>query len=123
MIDIPKYEIPEAVRDLAERNIDQARQAYNKFLEMARQAQQTLAHSHDAMSANAMQLQSRAAKFAEENINASFDFAAELAKARDLKEYLEIQTKHAQAQMKTFATQTQELGRLMAEAAQKAGKG
>jgi phasin len=123
MIDIPKYEIPEPVRELAERNIDQARQAYNKFLDMARQAQQSLAHSHDALSANALQLQARAAKFAEENINASFDFAAELARARDLKEYLEIQTKHAQAQMKTFASQTQELGRLMAEAAQKATKG
>jgi phasin len=123
MVEIPKYEIPEAVREMAERNIDQARQAYNKFLDMARQAQQQLTHSTDALSANALQLQSRAAKFAEDNINASFDFAAELARARDLKEYLEIQTKHAQAQMKTFANQTQELGRLMAEAAQKATKG
>ena len=37
MYDKPQFEIPEAVRELAERNVDQARTAYNQFMEMARQ--------------------------------------------------------------------------------------
>ena len=50
----------------------------------------------------------------------SADFAADLARARDLKEYLEIQTRYAQKQMQDYARQAQDLGRMMTDAAQKA---
>jgi phasin len=120
MYDKPQFEIPEAVRELAERNVDQARAAYNQFIDMARQVQDTLAKSQGAMASGAMELQSKIAKFAEENIEASFSFAAALSRARDLKEYLEIQQRHAQKQMQTYALQAQELGKLLSEAAQKA---
>jgi len=120
MYDKPQFEIPEAVRELAERNVDQARSAYNQFMEMARQVQETLSKSQGAMASGAMELQSRITKFAEENIQASFAFAFDLARARDLKEYLEIQQRYAQKQMQTYALQAQELGKLLSEAAQKA---
>ena len=87
---------------------------------MARQVQETLAKSQGAMASGAMELQSRVAKFAEENIQASFAFAFDLARARDLKEYLEIQQRYAQRQMQAYALQAQELGKLLSEAAQKA---
>ena len=103
MYDKPQFEIPEAVRELAERNVDQARSAYNQFMEMARQVQDTLAKSQGAMASGAMELQARVAKFAEENIQASFTFAADLSRARDLKEYLEIQQRYAQKQMQTLS--------------------
>jgi phasin len=120
MYDKPQFEIPEAVRELAERNVDQARSAYNQFMDMARQVQETLAKSQGAMASGAMELQARVAKFAEENIQASFTFAADLSRARDLKEYLEIQQRYAQKQMQSYALQAQELGKLLSEAAQKA---
>ena len=120
MYDKPQFEIPEAVRELAERNVDQARSAYNQFIDMARQVQETLAKSQGAMASGAMELQSKIAKFAEENIEASFAFASALSRARDLKEYLEIQQRHAQKQMQVYAVQAQELGKLLSEAAQKA---
>jgi phasin len=120
MYDKPQFEIPEAVRELAERNVDQARSAYNQFMDMARQVQETLAKSQGAMASGAMELQSRVAKFAEENIQASFAFASDLSRARDLKEYLEIQQRYAQKQMQSYALQAQELGKLLSEAAQKA---
>ncbi len=120
MYDKPQFEIPEAVRELAERNVDQARSAYNQFMDMARQVQETLAKSQGAMASGAMELQSRIAKFAEENIQASFTFASDLSRARDLKEYLEIQQRYAQKQMQSYALQAQELGKLLSEAAQKA---
>jgi phasin len=120
MYDKPQFEIPEAVRELAERNVDQARSAYNQFMDMARQVQETLAKSQGAMASGAMEQQSRVAKFAEENIQASFAFASDLSRARDLKEYLEIQQRYAQKQMQSYAVQAQELGKLLSEAAQKA---
>lgn len=120
MYDKPQFEIPEAVRELAERNVEQARTAYNQFIETVRKVQDTLSKSQGAMASGVMELQSRAAKYAEENIEANFTFAADLSRARDLKEYLEIQQRYAQRQMQAYAQQAQELGKLLGEAAQKA---
>jgi phasin len=120
MYDKPQFEIPEAVRELAERNVEQSRSAYNQFMEMARKVQDSLSKSQGAMASGAMEMQARVAKFAEENIQASFAFASDLSRARDLKEYIEIQQRYAQKQMQAYAMQAQELGKLMTEAAQKA---
>jgi phasin len=119
MYDKPQFEIPEAVRDMAERNVEQARSAYTQFMDMARKAQDAVSKSQGAMTAGALDIQSKALHYAEQNINASFQFAADLARARDLKEYLEIQSRYAQRQMQDYARQAQDLGRLLAEAAQK----
>ena len=120
MSDKTQFEIPEAVRELAQRNVEQARSAYAQFMDMATKVQETVAQSQGAMAASAMELQARAAKFAEENIQASFAFATDLSRARDLKEYMEIQQRYAQKQMQSYAQQAQVLGTLMGEAAQKA---
>ena len=47
---------------------------------------------------------------------AGFALASELANARDLQELVTLQSNYAQKQMKLYALQTQELGRLMTEA-------
>lgn len=119
MYDKPQFEIPEPVREIAERNVEQARTAYNQFMDMARKAQDAVTKQQGAMAAGALDIQSKALHYAEQNINSSFAFAADLARARDLKEYLEIQTRYAQRQMQDYARQAQELGRMVAEAAQK----
>jgi phasin len=120
MFDKTPLEIPEAVREMAERNVEQARSAYAQFMEMARQAQHMVSQSQGAMATGALEIQSKALKFAEQNIADSFAFAGDLARAKDLKEYLEIQTRYAQKQMQSYAQQAQELGRMMTDAAQKA---
>jgi phasin len=120
MSEPPQMEIPDAVRQLAERNVEQARTAYAQFMDAVRKAQDMVAKSSGAMTEGALEIQGRAMKFAEENVEAGFRMAAELAKARDMKEYFEIQARHAQRQMAVYAQQAQELGRLMAEAASKA---
>jgi phasin len=120
MYEKTQFEIPEAVRELAERNVEQARSAYSQFMDMARKAQDAVTKSQGAMTAGALDIQAKALQYAEQNINSSFAFAADLARARDLKEYLEIQTRYAQKQMQDYARQAQDLGRMLTEAAQKA---
>jgi phasin len=119
MPQMPPMEIPEPVRQLAERNVEQSRSAYMQFVEMARRAQDMVTKSSGTMTQTALDIQTKAMRFAEQNVDAGFTLATELAKARDMKEYFEIQQKHAQRQMQAYATQAQELGRLMTEAAQK----
>ena len=119
MADLPQFEIPEAMRDMAERNVDQARSAYGQFLEMARQAQDLVSKSSDTMAQSAREIQIKAMRYAEQNMEANFAFVGELAKARDLRDYMEIQSRHAQRQMQTYSEQAQELGRMLADVAQK----
>lgn len=119
MADLPQFEIPEAMRDMAERNVDQARSAYGQFLEMARQAQDLVSKSSDTMAQSAREIQIKAMRYAEQNMEANFAFVGDLAKARDFRDYMEIQSRHAQRQMQTYSEQAQELGRMMAEVAQK----
>lgn len=115
----PQMEIPEQVRDMAERNVEQARSAYNQFMDMARQVQDLMNKSSGAMAESVAEIQARALRFAEENVEAGFQFASELARARDITEHLEIQSRHAQKQMQTYARQAQELGRMLGELGQK----
>ena len=120
MTDKPAMEIPAAMREMAERNVEQARSAYTQFMDMARQAQDMVAKSSDAMATSAKEVQARAVRYAQENMDSSFAFASDLARARDLREFLEIQQRYAQKQAMTYTQQAQELGRLMADAAQMA---
>ncbi len=119
MPDMPPFEIPEPMRELAEKNVEQARQAYDQFLDMARKAQEMMVRSQGAMAASAQEVQGKAMRYAQDNLDANFSFASELARARDLKEAMEIQQRYAQRQMRTYADQAQELSRLMTDAAQK----
>lgn len=119
MADIPKMEIPEAVRAAAEKNLEQARGAYGQMLDMMRKSQEQLTRSSETMTETALDLQGKMLRFSEENLDAGFKLAGELARARDMKDYFEIQNRHAQRQMQIYGLQAQELGRLMAESAQK----
>jgi phasin len=114
------FEVPEAVRQLAEKNVEQARGAYDQFMEMARKAQETINQSSVVAAESAREVQSKALGFAEQNMEAGFQFFAELSKARDLKEYMEIQQRHTEKSMKAYSEQAQELGKLVAEVTEKA---
>lgn len=119
MYDTPQFEIPAAVRELAERNVAQVRQGYEQVFGLMRKAQETIVKSQGAMTQSAIEIQARALQFAQANIESNFRFAASLAQARDLKEYLETQSRYAQEQLETYAKQAQEITRLMGEAAHK----
>ena len=100
------FEIPQQLRELAERNVEQARTAYGQLMDAMAQA------TGMWMSAK------RAIQFAKQNAEACFAAASELANAKDIQDLLAIQSRSAQKQMQAYALQAQELGRLMVEAAQ-----
>jgi phasin len=117
------FEIPASVRDLASKSVDQAREAYNRFLEATRQAHDVVAKSTDVMASGAREINEKAVKYTEANLHANFELAQRLVHAKDLKEALDIQSQFARQQMETFAQQAQELSQLLAQSAQKANPG
>ena len=114
------FEIPASVRDIASKSVDQAREAYNRFIEAARQAHDVVMKSSDVITSGAREINEKAVKYTEANLQANFELAQRLVRAKDIKEALDIQSQFARQQMETFAHQAQELSRLVAQSAQKA---
>lgn len=115
-----QFGIPQSVREMAEQNVAQARQAYEQFMEAARQAQNMVAKSQETATSSALEVQQRAINYTEANMEASFQFASQLAKVGDLQEALTLQQDFARQQMQNYSEQAQELSNLMSQAAKKA---
>jgi hypothetical protein len=120
MYDKPGMDIPDSVRQMAEKNVEQTRAAYNQFLDMVRKGQDAASQSSGAMTRAALDIQGEIMRYTQQNMEAGFQAASELARARDMKEYFEIQSRVAQRQMQMYMQQAQELGRLITQATQKA---
>jgi hypothetical protein len=118
MVQNQPFEVPQQLRELAERNVEQARAAYGQFMDvMVQTANMWMAAiPSNEMTSGFKVVQERAIRFAKQNAEACFALANELANAKDIQDLLAIQSRHAQTQMQAYALQAQELGRLMAEA-------
>jgi len=114
------FEIPQQMRDLAEKNVEQARATYGQFMDAMTQAMGFWAKSMgpNDVTGGFKIVQERAAKFAKQNAEAGFALASEIAAAKDIQEVLSLQSRFAQSQMQAYAMQAQEIGRLVAEAMQ-----
>ena len=114
------FEVPQQLRQLAESNVEQARTAYDQFMDAMTQAMSMWlgAMPVDEKTSGFKVVQERGVRFAKQNSEACFALASELATAKDMQDVLAIQSRYAQTQMQAYALQAQELGRLMAEAAQ-----
>ena len=55
------------------------------------------------------EVQERAVKLANENADAAFTLAKEVAQAKDLHELIDLQTRYVQSQMKWYADQSKSL--------------
>jgi hypothetical protein len=116
MADKQIFEIPSEMRDLAEKNVEQARVAYGQFMEFMSQAMNAWSSSGGPEAASFKAFQDRAIAFAKENAERSFALASDLAKAKDMQEVVTLQSRYVQTQMQTFGIQAQQLSWLMADA-------
>lgn len=115
------FEIPQQLRELAEKNIEQARTTYGQLMDAMTQAMSAwVVAPSEAMTSGFKAVQERAVQFARENAEAGFALANELTNAKDLQDVLRLQGGFVQKQMESYARQAQELGRLMAEATRSA---
>lgn len=116
MAENPTFEIPPEMRNLAEKNVEQARVAYGQFMEFMSQAMNAWSTTGGPEAGNFKALQERAIAFAKENAERSFALASEIAKAKDMQEVVTLQSRYVQTQMQTFGIQAQQLSWLMADA-------
>lgn len=120
MNDATNFDIPAPVRQMAEKSVEQTKEAYDRMMDAARQAQGMFANSTNVMGVGTKEIQEKTMQYAEANVQANFDLAERLVKAKDLQEVMEIQSQFARQQMETYSQQAQEISKLMAQAAQSA---
>ena len=117
MAEKPSFEIPPELRDFAEKNVEQARAAYDQFMDFMTKAMGAWADSAGAETMTGFKaVQEKAVAFAKENAERSFALASDLARAKDVQEVLTLQGRYAQTQIQTFGIQAQQLAWLMADA-------
>ena len=114
MVQNQSFEMPKQLRELAEKNVEQARAAYAQFMDAIGQAWSTA--PSNVMTSGFRDVQELAIRFAKENAEAGFALAKEFANAKDIQGVITLQSRYAQTQLQSYARQTQVLGRLMAEA-------
>ena len=105
MTDIPQG-IPSQIIDLAEKSVEQARGAFLGFIGAA----QKVTDAAETLPSSAKDAMAKAMSFAENNVNAAFDLAQKLVRAKDVNEVLALQSEFAKSQMAAMQTQAKELG-------------
>lgn len=118
----PGYDVPPQIRDMAEKSVDQAKKAFDGFMQQAHKAITTIEGQATAVQAGSKDFNSKAMSFAEANVSASFEFAQSLLKAKDVNDVVRLQTEYMQSQLKAFGEQAKELGAAATKAMTDAAK-
>lgn len=103
------YEIPAEMRDFAEKSVEQARRAFESFLDAAYKASSTMETHATSTQDNMRAVAGAAVSFAEQNLSASFNYAQRLARAGSVEEVLKIQSEFAKSQIETLSKQMNEM--------------
>jgi phasin len=107
---VEQFQIPPEMRALAEKSVEQAKQAVEGFISAAHRTVSTVEGQAETARKGAKDVGEKAMDFAGRNITNSFDFAQKLVRAKDVQEMLELQASYIRTQMQVLAEQAKELG-------------
>ena len=102
-------QVPDSMRALAERNVAQTRELYERSKNALEAVLASCEKCFDAAGQGAVALNRKTRDIADRNINASFDLARSLAGARNLAEALELQAAYWRKLFGELQTQAEEL--------------
>ena len=116
------FEVPPEMRALAEKSVEQARQAFEGFISAAQRAATAFGAPAESATKGARSLSEKTMTFAARNIANSFEFAQRLMRAKNVEEMLHLQADYIKTQMEALAEQAKELsaytGQMTADAPQ-----
>lgn len=106
----PSFEIPAEMRAVAERSVEQAKLAFNNYMQAAQEAVSTFEERVKASQAGAQGISKKAMNFAERNVISAFEFAQKVVQAKDVQTLIKMQTEFVQTQMQVLSEQLKDLG-------------
>jgi len=105
-----QFQIPPEMRAIAEKSVEQAKQAVEGFISAAQRTASALEGQAETARKGAKDVGGKAMGFVEHNISTSFEFAQKLVRAKDVQEMLELQASYIRTQMQALSEQAKELG-------------
>ena len=119
---VPGLEIPPEMRAFAEKSVEQAKTAFDNYMDQATKAMGAVESQSDAATSGVRDVGRQAIGFAEENVAAAFTFAEKLVRARDPQEIMQLQTEFAKETMQKLSEQSKAMGEQVQAAAREATK-
>ena len=111
------FEIPPEMLAFAERSVEQAKFAFDKFLDAAQSTMSTFESQTNVAQVGAREVTQKIREFAEQNVAAVFDHAQKLAQAKDAQALLTLHGEFIQSQMQMLSEQARALGEVASKAA------
>lgn len=110
--DLPTMEVPEAMREFAEKGVQQAKDAYDRIKTAAEEATNMLEDTYATASKGAAEFNLKALDALRANFNASFDYMQQLMGVKTLSEAVELSASHVRKQFDALTAQGKELSSL-----------
>ena len=117
MISTPQLEIPNEMRAVAERSVEQAKAAFNNYMQAAEQAVSILEGRVEASQGSALDISKKAMSFAERNVLSALDCAEKFVQVKDIQELVRMQTEFVQSQMQALTEQAKDMGETVGQVA------
>jgi phasin len=107
--DIPTAEVPEMVREFAEKSVAQAKDAYAKIKSVAEETSDMLEDTYTKATKGANEFNLKALEALRVNVNSAFDYTSQLLASKTLAEAVELSSSHVRKQFETLSAQAKDL--------------
>ena len=114
---MPKMEIPAVTREMAEKSIEQAREAYSKLKTVAEDATDLMEDGFETTRRGVLDFNHKAVDAAKSNTDATFQFVKDLFEVKTLADAIELQTSFARSQFDAFSAQAKDMQELSSKLA------
>jgi phasin len=104
----PKAEAPQAIGQMADRGIAQAKQSYAKANATTAEASNILENACSTAAQGVMACNAKVIEFARANTSAAFDYGSDLLRVKSPSEFLKVTIQHARKQLEVLSEQTKE---------------
>ena len=119
---MPNFEIPAEMRALAEKSVEQAKQAFDGFIAATKHAVSTAETQATSARTGAKEMGEMAVSFTQRNIASSFEYAQKLVRAKDPSELMALHAEYVKSQMATLTEQAKALNQQAAKLTGQAGE-
>jgi phasin len=118
----PQFAIPNEMRALAERSVEQAKVAFQQLMQAAEEAVSTLDERSETSQVDALYIAKKAMTFAERNVLSAFELAQKITQTKDIQQLVQMQTEFLQSQMQALGQQVKDLDETVSKAAMNSKK-
>ena len=109
----PQFEVPVDMREFAQKSVEQARKAFEGFVNVAQKTADAVDSAGVNLRANAKSVSAKTLGYAEQNINAAFDLANKLVQAKTPQEAMTLQSEFLKSQLASLQEQAKEIGAII----------